>query len=268
MKVFKGFVVISYNLNPDYIYFAPLTMWAWKKLGWEPVLMWVDGHGISEFNKLVENYSPQFIPIKISPIPEYRSATVAQISRLYASCLLDGLTMTADVDMIPLSDYWNPGQKEKTVYGFDLTGHKEFPICYISMPSDQWHEVMSINYGGIDAYIKRDLDSMPNAKSDDFYEWWGVDQQLITHRLKPFNPILINRGQYSNGYARGRVDRGSWSLNHSEFIDCHMFQQLYHKGREDKFDKTMELLTSIWPDEDFGWFLLYTEKFRNLCGNP
>src|SRR5690606_39919737 len=54
--------------------------------------------------------------------------------------------------------------------------------------------------------IKRDLDSMPEAKSEDFEKRWYVDQDLITRRLKPFHPTIINRGRYPNGLARGRVE--------------------------------------------------------------
>lgn len=264
----KKYVVISYNMNPDYIYYAPLTMWAWAKINWHPVLMWIDSNGMIPFNKLVMDYSPAFTPIRVHEIEGYRTATVAQISRLYAACQLEGLIMTADADMVALSDYWSPNENDKTVYGFDLTGYSEFPICYVSMNSDGWRNVMNLEAGkSLDRFIKRDLDAMPNAKSEDFYKFWGVDQQLITQRLKPFNPTLINRGQYPNGYAVGRMDRSAWNYNHSQFIDMHCFQQLYFKQNQDKFDKTMELLTSIWPDEDFTWFLLYTKEFQKLTGH-
>lgn len=264
------YVVISYNCNPDYIYYAPLTMWAWAKFGWSPFLIWVDNPGISEYNKLVFKYTQH--PLrewKVNEIEGYRSATIAQISRLYAAISFqdDDFIMTGDCDLIPLSDYWRPDVDSKTVYGFDLTDYTEFPICFISMKAKYWREVMKLTTGDMDYNIKRDLDAMPNAKSDDFYSYWGVDQQLITQRLKPFNPTLINRGKYSNGYATGRMDRGNWDYNHTSFTDAHMFQQLYFKQNQDKFDKTMELLTSIWPDEDFGWWIKYTEEFRKLTGH-
>jgi hypothetical protein len=200
----------------------------------------------------------------------YKDSTITQISRLYASCIPDlqddDYLMTGDIDMIPLSDYWKP-HEEITVWGHDLTGYGHYPICYIGMQAQKWREVMQITPSDYNHYIKRDLDSMPDAKSQDFNKYWFTDQELITKRLKPFNPTVINRGQYPNGYARGRVDRGAWTLDHKEFIDAHLHHQIYHKGNEWKFEQTMELLCKAWPDEDWCWFEEYTNEFRKLTGH-
>jgi|SRR5690348_7920340 len=265
----KKHVVFSYNSqNPDYAYFAPLAAKLWGYFGWTPVIVIVGAatkYG-NDIVNVIRKYDRSTF-IMCHELEEYRSATIAQISRLYAARYIDGLIMTADVDMLPLSNYWH-AQLQPTVYGYDLTGHKEFPICYVSMISEKWREVMKIDDSkSIEDFIKRDLDSMPNAKSEDFYKWWGVDQQLITERLKPYNPVQILRGQYPNGYARGRVDRGNWTLSLDSFIDCHMFHQVYHKGREQYFDKTMELLTSLFPEENWDWFVTYTNEFRKLTGH-
>jgi hypothetical protein len=264
----KKYAVISYNNNPDYIYFAPLTMWAWERLGWNPVLIWVDGEGIMPFNAMISLHSKSDLhTIKVSEIEGYRSCTIAQISRLYAACKLDGYILTSDADMLPLSDYWQPNHRP-TVWGYDLTGYSEYPISYIGMNDSQWLQVMGINRNeDITEQIADDLDCLDNAKSDDFYTYWGVDQQYITRRLKKFNPTIINRGQYPNGFARGRVDRGSWTLDHREFIDCHMHHQIYHKGKEWKFEQTMEMLRKVWPTENFDWFVEYHNEFKKLTGH-
>jgi hypothetical protein len=181
--------------------------------------------------------------------------------------------MTGDIDMIPLSDYWKPNPNAITVWGHDLTGYSQYPICYIGMTSERWADVMRLrNHSGkidqdYNALIKRDLDRIPDAKSKDFNKYWFTDQELITESLKPFNPTIINRGQYPNGYARGRVDRGAWTLDHKEFIDAHLHHQIYHKGNEWKFEQTMELLCKVWPDEDWCWFEEYTNDFRKLTGH-
>lgn len=264
----KKYIVLSVNDNPDYLFFTPLTCWAWRKFGWEPIVMYrgkMNAAGMDLVTSLTEESHWHWV----DEVPPYRSDTVTQISRLYPASFFseNAYLMTGDIDMIPLSDYWKPDYNAQTVWGHDLTGYGHFPICYVGMMSDLWRVVMRMEMQTIAQLIKRDLDALPQARDTDFYKYWFTDQDLITERLKPYNPVIINRGQYSNGYAVGRVDRGSWSLNHSQFIDCHMFQQLYHKGNQDKFDKTMELLTSIWPDEDFGWFVKYTEEFRKLTGH-
>jgi len=259
----KKYIVLSVNDNPDYLYFAPLTCWAWRQFGWEPIVMY-NGN-----TKLWFTLNPKALQTRAfdaDSIPGYRSDTITQISRLYAASKLDGYLMTGDIDMIPLSDYWQPNGSI-TVWGHDLTGYTHYPICYIGMSSDKWRSVMRLDSGDYNQFIKRDLDTLPQAKDPDFYKYWFTDQDLITQRLKPYNPTIINRGQYSNGYARGRVDRGAWSLNNKEFIDCHMHHQVYHKGNEWKFTQTMELLRKIWPNEDFQWFIDYTNEFKRLTGH-
>ena len=266
----RKYVVISADQNPDYLYYLPLTAWCWEKIGWHVIVFYR--------GELINNHYTSLTLEKLNAwdldaIEGIRNATISQVSRLYAACLSsiedDDLIMTADADMLPLSDYWNPDPSKITCYGHDLTGYGEIPICYISMVKTRWVEVMCLTKLDHNQMIKRDILASPNAKSDDFYRWWGIDQQIITERINAvnFEKDFIKRGQYSNGYAVGRVDRGAWTLNHKQFIDAHLFHQMYHKGREDKFEQTLDLLEKIWPDENFDWFILYTEKFRKLTGH-
>lgn len=260
------YVILSVNSNPDYLYFTPLTCWAWQKFGWNPIVLY---HGKDdEPKRFVLRDNPYY---DVPEIQGYRSDTITQVSRLYASMFVtnrDAYLMTADIDMLPLSDYWQFDENAQTVWGHDLTGYGHYPICYIGMKAHLWRTTMKIDTAWVSNAMKKDLDSLPQAKSEDFYKFWFTDQDLITQKLKPFSPVIKNRGQYSNGFAVGRVDRGAWSLNHDTFIDCHMFQQVHHKRNADKFAKTMELLTSIWPNEDFTWFTEYTKEFQRLTGNP
>lgn len=265
----KKYIVLSVNDNPDYLYYTPLTCWAWRKFGWEPVIMLHTERSMTAVDTLVwSNDNVRTVRMCLLNMQDCRSDTLTQMSRLYAACVQDGYLMTGDIDMLPLSDYWKPEHEHvPTVWGHDLTGFGHYPICYIGMPSEGWKRVMKLYPQNYNDCIERDLKELPQALDPDFYKYWFTDQDLITKRLKTYAPVIINRGQYSNGYAVGRVDRGAWSLNHSQFIDAHLFQQLYHKNNQDKFDKTMELLTSIWPDEDFQWFIDYTNEFRKLTGH-
>lgn len=263
----KKYIVLSVNDNPDYLYFTPLTCWAWKKLGWEPIVMY---EGV--LNRLAEVWNSSGIKanaIWLDKIEGYRSDTITQVSRLYAACIHEGYLMTGDIDMIPLSDYWQPKEDTITVYGHDLTGYGHYPICYIGMPHTRWIEIMGLSSKDYNALIKRDLDTLPQAKDPDFYKYWFSDQDLITQRIQSteFPVTSILRGQYKNGYARGRVDRGSWTLDHPVFIDAHLHHQIYHRGNEWKFTLTMELLSKIWPHEDFTWFEEYHKEFKRLTGH-
>lgn len=274
----KKYIVLSVNDNVDYLYFTPLVCWAWRKFGWEPIVFYhrkddVQTQRLAELEGLTYKYVDFYVKI-IRGIEGYRSDTITQISRLYGACVADGFMMTGDIDMLPLSDYWKPNTDKATVYGHDLTGFGHFPICYIAAPTPIWREVMKItgdwtydskNYN---AMIKRDLDTLPQAKDPDFYKYWFSDQDLITTRLKEYGTekiTFINRGQGSHGYARGRVDRGSngWVLDQPELIDAHLQQQTHHS--QEKIDRLMQLLRHVWPGEDFTWFENYTKEFKRLA---
>jgi hypothetical protein len=268
----KKYAVLSVNANEDYLFFVPLVCWAWRKFGWEP-LLFIHGDWTYPM-RLVEKMEQNLIVRFVNGVVGYRSDTITQISRLYAAVGNpddDEYFMTADIDMIPLSDYWKPDKHQVTVYGHDLTGYGHYPICYIGMPKSTWQSVMCLNVNmNQNRLIQRDLDSLPQAKDPDFYKYWFSDQDLITQRLNEYGKekiTFINRGQGSHGYARGRVDRGSggWVLDQPELIDAHLIQQAHHK--QERVQKILDLLVKVWPNEDWTWWLKYTEEFRKLTGH-
>lgn len=273
----RKFVVISVNENPEYQFYIPLVMWAWRHFGWEPIIqcvnvdtrvvkLWFD-----VFDKLHEgitaemkfHYSMKGMDFTVPP--GYRSDTVAQTARLYAACVIhnDDYIMTSDADMLPLSDYWKFDPEKITVWGHDLTGYQHMPICYIGMKSSRWREVMGIVNNDHNAILKRDLDVIPNAKSEDQVKRWVVDQDLITERINnvQFDKEFVHRGVYSNGYPVGRIDRSAWEISYGSNIDCHMPRVLNNPGG---FSQIAQVLMRVWPSEDFNWFAKYTEEFFKL----
>lgn len=270
----RKYIVLSVNDNVDYLYFTPLTCWAWRKFGWEPILFFHGNTNRNPTHNLLQLMISSGDVLSsdfnwIENIEGYRSDTVTQISRLYGGCLNlhpDSYVMTGDIDMLPLSDYWKPSEYQVIVWGHDLTGFGHYPICYIGASVSQWRDIMRNGSLDYNKEIKRDLDTLPQAKDPDFYKYWFTDQDLITQRLNEYGKekiTFINRGQYPNGFAYGRVDRGSWSLDHKEFIDAHLMQQTHHS--EEKIRKLFELLETVWPNEDFQWFREYTLQFKKLA---
>lgn len=276
------YVILSVNESIEYMGYLPLTCWSWRKIGWEPVLFY---HRQNESDSLtpVEELIAKHASVEthfLKSIPGYRSETISQISRLYGTCVKDGFIMTADADMYALSDYWKHEIDEDkiTVYGHDLTGFGDYPICYIAMNSANWANVMGIDGKDYNKFIKRDLDRWPQAKSNDFYTWWGVDQNHITSVLFPYKDKInfINRGQYSNGYAKGRIDRGAWTVDHEQLIDCHdhrdLFKRFYTKeipqDQWDLYDKKWTehcaMLDKVWPGEDFTWYFDFIQQYAKL----
>lgn len=263
-------IVLSVNQNPEYLFYVPLVCWAWKKFGWEP-LLFVEGakyEGIFEF--VMDHPELEKIwPYPLNSIEGYRSDTIAQISRLYGACVADSddYLMTGDIDMLPLSDYWTMDDKKITVWGHDLTGFHHYPICYIGLSQVHWKELMQITSVDYNNLIDRDFQTLPNAKSEDQVKRWVVDQDLITNRINKWHFQRENvmksliRGVLPNGYPIGRVDRSAWTLEHDQFIDCHMLRSNW---LPENMAKTMELLHKVWPEENFGWFDDYAYEFYKL----
>jgi len=129
----------------------------------------------------------------------------------------------------------------------------------------RWMKVMQMTGCDYDGHISRDFKIFTQAMSTNKIIRWVTDQDIITSRLKPFHPTVINRGTASNGYPRGRVDRSAWSLNHKEFIDAHLYHGAWRKGNDWMFENIMQLLHRVWPKEDFSWFVEYTRKFREVA---
>lgn len=258
----KRYVVFSVNENPQYLFYLPIVIWAWRKFDWIPVVMH-RGPKDELFYLMMRTCKFPGI-VGLSEMEGYRSDTIAQVSRLYAACAIreKSYIMTSDADMLPLKDYWNPTEDEITVYGHDLTGYGHYPICYIGMSRDKWKEVMLLDSDDWNEMILRDLDAMGQAKSEDSVKRWVTDQDLITMRLGHFRKTMINRGVLANGYAYGRVDRSAWSPDHPELIDCHMLRDIY--SNPDNLGRTLLLLNKVWPKEDFKWFVNYVELFNKV----
>lgn len=272
----KKYIILSVNGNQDYLFYLPLTCKLWQKFGWTPIVFY-NGDDTDQY-RLAMNQPFNAVILKLNSIPGYRSDTITQTSRLYATCLdflepTDYL-MTGDIDMIPLSDYWHPDTSKVTVYGHDLTGYTQYPICYIGATVENWRKFMKLDSMDYQSMLKRDLDSMPNASDPAWEKYWSVDQELATQRIKEFSfeKDFINRGQYPNGYAKGRIDRGSWNDNLETFIDCHMhrdlFKAFYGNATEQtqlKWRQHLTMLENRFPDEKWGWFVEYTKQYSELA---
>ncbi len=216
----KRTVILSSNDNGDYLNYLPYTQKAWNLLGWNTLTFYL---GDKEIESTEENKV-----VKIFPSSLYRNETMVQVHRLLASKFVKGLIMTGDVDMIPLANYWNPNADEITCYGYDLTGRKQYPICYIAMDAAKWDELIP------EESIEELLAKYPNAKDTDFYKWWCVDQEIMTERLQAKQIISIERG-FTNGLAQGRIDRNQWetTINNSDVkIDAHMVRPFNQEQAE------------------------------------
>jgi hypothetical protein len=221
----KRIVVVSTTNNPDYYFYAKYVEHAWNKLGWDLCIMITDG--VDPLNLELSN--PSTTIVQLPKIEGIREETIAQAGRLYAANYLpkDALIMTSDIDLIPLSDYWNPDINNVTIYGHDLTWRTYFPMGYCAMSGENWFKHLRCTYD-TKSDLLRDVDEIGLARSNDWEQWWNHDWSLLTKRLKELGNGLtfIDRGQVNIAgatLAKGRIDRYNWieTQKQDSFIDAH-----------------------------------------------
>jgi hypothetical protein len=259
-------VVLSTNNNLDYYFYLPITSFVWNYFGFEPISFIV---GESEKDSIVVEYLKQ-TPSKIIRIkenPPYRSETISQFIRMYASCCLEDdneYLIMGDVDMIPLSSYLYRDFDKRNCFGYDLTGFSEVPICYVGMYAKKWREFLNLEYGKLEENLFRDLDTIKyKALGETFGEYWNTDQDFLTKKIKEYgehNFQFINRG-LENGLAYKRIDRAKWEWKKNEtYIDSHLLRPSFD---EQNFIKTYELISNTLKDVDCSWMIDYFKKFNN-----
>lgn len=251
----KKYVVLGVNENPKYLYYLPLVCWAWKYFGWKPVIFYT---GKPEHLSITKSDClTYFLPA----VPPYKSETLAQVSRLYAASMLDEINnyiMTTDADMLPLTGniFHYEGHRVLSI-GRDLTDY-HYPICYIGAREEVWRSFMKIMVPDYFSCILRDLRQQKNM--------WTLDQDILTEKLLAYgvqNIHHVNRGtDQRTGYPIGRVDRSHWTLDHKTFIDAHLPHDVLTNDKS--FHNVLQLLHTVWPKEDWKWFINYTKEFKKL----
>lgn len=250
-------ISIGVNNNPKYLYYIPLVKWCWEQFGWETFVFFVGNNNkCSDYVERVINGYGYYIHES-----QYKSETVAQCSRMYVASVYpeDAFFMLSDADILPLVSYWQPYFDQITCYGRDLSD-EHFPMCFVAMDSKRWKSVMDIQIdNSIDDMFRHIALYQPKAKNI-----WTLDQNILTDRLnKRKDKVLIDRGiDPITHYPIGRVDRSSWTLKHRHLIDCHAPHDIL--TNDSSFHKVMELLHTVWPKEDFKWFINYHREFKKL----
>lgn len=259
----KKNVVLGVNDVPKYLYYLPLVCWAWRYYEWNPVVYLASKEAFDRQLTPIEALVFSFVRGTLIDIEGYETSTISQVARLYAVCdsvddPVNTYFMTSDVDMLPLTGniFHYEGHRVFSI-GRDLTDY-HYPICYIGARAYVWERFMQLNGVGMEEHMARDMRKQKNM--------WGLDQDIVTEKLLAYGVDSINhvnRGtDKRTGYPIGRVDRSHWSLDHKTLIDAHLPHDVL--TNEKSFHNVMNLLHTVWPKQDWKWFLDYTKNFKKL----
>jgi hypothetical protein len=263
--------VIATTKDDNYLFYLPITAWAWRKLGVD-VICFIPNNSIFSHKgfqcvwecfydlQLKETYYHTF------ESPEHKESTYAQCSRLYAAALdlpEDEILVVSDIDMLVFNKEALRGSYEGfNIFGYDLVPKGQYPMCYISAPVKGWREHFTKG-----RTVQECLDDLlGHIECESFRgNYWGKDQEEAYNNIQDHaGHELIARAREGTQFATRRLDRDDAFLLDRlspDIIDYHMNRPGY---TEENFQKILAVLQYFYPDENFDWLIDYRNKYISL----
>lgn len=270
--------ILSITHDDQYLFYLPMVVWSWNKLGHNVVVIGPDMDGEATDDRIeliIDTRWEQDIQwhwIGFTA-PAEKEATYAQCSRLYAAALRrllpdEEVMITGDVDMAVLNkEYFESAEDGRIhVYGTDLVPENQYPICYISMTAETWRQVMGIKMGET---MQNKLDDLLGPLECDHFRgnYWCKDQETIYNKLTEgsWATVKHNRANLPYQFATRRADRDGWPGHiPNGLIDAHLPRPGY---TDENFAKIMNLFKTYYPNEDLQWMYDYRAKYLKII-NP
>lgn len=266
--------IISSTYDSKYLYFLPIVTWCWNRLNVDVIcfMPYSDYMGSEAKNQVPAQIIRDTLQrhnlrceLHYFNAPEHKKATYAQCSRLYAACLdlpEDKILVTSDIDMAVFRHSADMVDDKFVVWGIDLVPDGQMPMCYLSAPVKLWRDTFNLN--GIT--YQQALDRLLGDDECQDYRAcrWAVDQEQAYLHISKTDRFELPRSNGQNQFAQNRVDRTdtNWrSYLNENLIDAHLWRPGY---TDENFANIMELLTMKYPNEDFQWFVDYTESYKKL----
>lgn len=246
------YAILSTDNNPDYYSLLPLVCHSWRKIGYTPVISFVNVD--ARIVEIVKEYSFAKVHTAL-PYDGLKDSTYAQLIRLFRPFegmpyLPEDVIILGDADMVVAKDIFTHDVNNGQIisYGFDLTGRSEIPICYVKATAQKWAEL-------IPTY------EIPERAYSQLWEsYWSADQQLLTQRAREYGMdriTFIDRGnQNKHGLPTGRWDRYDWAHIPDNIIDVHM--------KRNDWDAQYQVAEKLWPGEDHS----FITKFKEALNEP
>ena len=288
----KKYAITAVNENSDYLFFAPIWSGFWKKLGYQPYIITISKNIPEDLLDLVRGYTENAggIMSDLDYVEGYKTSTVAQISRLFASA--DPLfndedyLITDDIDKFVVSKPWfNQQDYNKDIHIFDLdeTNYTRLKIGYIGMKAALWKQIIGVSEGTLHDNVKECL-TKNLAKTSDWDsgriltqqekerdQGWNLDEYLLTKGVfsseyYPNACQLITRGANQFGLRNGRIDRTLWRQTFiqylsSRIIDVHLHRDPYeHSIWED----IKLIMSTTFKKEEIDFYENYKKEFVRI----
>ena len=219
------YAVVSSDSNPEYLDFWPYVAKAWKRIGIEPVLIYIDKEAP---DSSVNSYGRV---IYLESISDWTISQQAQCIRFWAAKLLDAPFIISDIDMLPISgEYYKNGvasigDKGLVSYSSDIIKYRwyrtnpQYPMCYLAGDTQSFIDLLEMKDNSHQDFLRRLI--RMNIR-------FGTDQKFFYNQSVKNRHIVIThleRGWIEEKYATRRLDKAIWpksDYNADEYIDCHL----------------------------------------------
>jgi len=232
-------VILAVDASITYFFFMGIVTMLWQKyMGFCPVILIADSI-TNWLNDPVKKYALNFARAYgaeihfIKPIDKFKSSTIAQNARMYASCLPmyhdEMYMMTSDMDMLPLSKaFFNKQNMDKEVHldYANAYGGSHFPLCYVGAKVKTWREIMQpADATNIEKSLKAIFYTDGLDKQQDGMRLWCYDEEMFGKKIKAWSgyPDKCQMFDRRGGPPVDRIDRSCWPKRVSikNMSDCH-----------------------------------------------
>lgn len=267
----RKIAVVSSTNNHTYSFFAPIVSCIWhKRMGFEPLVIQVGEPDLKTAFSL--KFAEEQYSAKIHVIQDcagLHDTTVAQVSRLFAACLIkdqDAYILTSDIDMLPIHhNYFNNVEivtDNFIIYYYNAYDQHKFPICYLGASQKIWKSIMNIEEKSVFENLEQDLRKFLLSNPTDL-QIWNYDELLFEKQL--WNYMQDNKiiKIYRNP-KQDRIDRSDWNFNGTlqpQIIDCHALRPAYDLCN---FNKIMQLLGCLINPSDCEKIQTYYDIYKYL----
>jgi len=219
------YAVVSSNSNPEYLDFWPYVAKMWKRLGFQPILLYIDS---KEPDNITREHGQVYF---LESIPDWEISQQAQCIRFWAARILDAPFIISDIDMLPISgEYYKQGaaqigDKGIVSYSSDVIKYRwyrtnpQYPMCYLAGDTQSFIEILDLDDKDHKLFLRR-------LKSQNIR--MGTDQKFFYNQSLRKTQVKIKhleRGWIEERYATKRLDKAIWpkhDYNVEEYIDCHL----------------------------------------------
>lgn len=258
----RPLAILTCNQHPDYLFLLPIVCKSWELQGFDVELA-ITGHPTAKMGVVADHLNPIGVNMysDLGDIASANPALYTQCLRLYMPALAkpDRYCILSDADMFIGSSFLYRDFDKVNVFGWDLTGRGQVPICYVGMYAKTWDAVMDYELCG----LEEDLAMYAQKDSADWYKSWGADQDILTGKLfaygqQHWHQIPRGNDPRNSGLPLGRWDRHNWQMPTGEIHDVHLMRE---PTSEANMQRIRDMVNLIYPKADWSWIEEYHAKF-------